>query len=162
PNMPSWRGMDLEEVLRRFEVKEGSLKSPDDVNHEEEEMVLDDFQVEKSAYVLICDEEICSFPLENKDPLDHLIEGKTKPVYNETSNIGKESSIQQILREVEETKDPELSLELLMQAMNLRDKREYDLKASINVNVGHVEVKQDEKYDVSPEIIVNGYNDEME
>ncbi|KAH9292295.1 hypothetical protein KI387_042518, partial [Taxus chinensis] len=80
PDMPSQRGMDLEEALRRFELQEGSPEFPDDANHEEEEMVLDDFQIEKSAYVLIHDEEIFSFPFKDEDSLDHVTQEETKPV----------------------------------------------------------------------------------
>ncbi|KAH9321905.1 hypothetical protein KI387_016544, partial [Taxus chinensis] len=43
-DIPSQIGMDLEEALRRFELQEGNPKFPDDANHEQYEMVLDDFQ----------------------------------------------------------------------------------------------------------------------
>ncbi|KAH9292294.1 hypothetical protein KI387_042517, partial [Taxus chinensis] len=46
--------------------------------------------------------------------------------------------------------------------MNLQDKHESDLKALTSVKVGHVEIKQDEKYDAPPEPMVDGCNDEIE
>ncbi|KAH9326481.1 hypothetical protein KI387_006659, partial [Taxus chinensis] len=53
-------------------------------------MVLDDFQAEKSAYVLIHDEEIFSFPFKDEDSLDHVTHEETNLVYNEPSTSGKE------------------------------------------------------------------------
>ncbi|KAH9289394.1 hypothetical protein KI387_033511, partial [Taxus chinensis] len=49
-----------------------------------------------------------------------------------------------------------------MQAMNLEDQHEADLEASTNVKVGHIEINLDEKYDVPLELMVDGYNDEIE
>ncbi|KAH9311695.1 hypothetical protein KI387_026730, partial [Taxus chinensis] len=70
-DMPSQRDLDFEEAMRRFKLQEGSPELLDDANHEEEDMVLEDFQKEKIAYMLICDEEIFSFPFEDEDSLDH-------------------------------------------------------------------------------------------
>ncbi|KAH9299403.1 hypothetical protein KI387_031085, partial [Taxus chinensis] len=132
--MPSQRYLDFEEVVRRFELQEGSPELPDDTNHEEEEMALDDFQKEKSAYVLIRDGDIFTFPFEDEDSLDHFTQEETNPVYNEPSNNEKEMFVQELLRAAEETEDLELSLELLMQATNLQYKCEADVK------VGHIEI----------------------
>ncbi|KAH9331607.1 hypothetical protein KI387_003715, partial [Taxus chinensis] len=97
-----------------------------------------------------------------EDDLSHAIHGGTIPACDEPVKGLKELFVQELLRATEETEDPELSLKLLMQAMNLQDKRESDLEASTSVKIGHVEIKQDEKSNVSPKPIVDGYNDEME
>lgn len=82
-DMPSQRGMDIEEALRRFELQEGSPEFLEDVNCQEEEMVLDDFQIEKSAYVHIRDEEILSFPFKEEDSIDHVTQEETRPTCDE-------------------------------------------------------------------------------
>ncbi|KAH9308963.1 hypothetical protein KI387_036874, partial [Taxus chinensis] len=58
-------------------------KSPDDVDHEEEEMVLDDFQEEKSVYMIFQYEGLFSFPFGNEDDLSQDIYGEKKSACDE-------------------------------------------------------------------------------
>lgn len=76
PNIPSRRDLDFKEALRRFKLQVGSPKFPDDVKHKEEEMVIDDFQEEKSAYMLFQDEELFSFQFGDEDDLIQAIYGE--------------------------------------------------------------------------------------
>lgn len=86
PSIPFQGGIDLEEVLRNFELQEDGPKLPNDVSNEEEEVVLDDFQVEKSTYMCTHDEEMFSFQFEDKVSLDHVIhEEETNPTCDEIS-----------------------------------------------------------------------------
>ncbi|KAH9318086.1 hypothetical protein KI387_019855 [Taxus chinensis] len=125
-------------------------------------MVLDGLQMEKPPCTLIHEEEMFSFPFGDEDDLNHAIHGGTRPSCDEPTKGSKEQSVQDILRATEETENLELSLELLIQAMNLQDKHESNLEASTSANIGHVEIKRDEKFDVPPKPIVDGHNNKMD
>ncbi|KAH9312092.1 hypothetical protein KI387_027127, partial [Taxus chinensis] len=113
PDIPSRRDLYFEEELRRFKLQEGSSELLDDENHEEEETVLDDFQEEKSDYMLFQNEELLLFPFGDEDDLSQAIYGETKSACNDPLKILKEIFIQGLLRSAKEIEDPEISLELL-------------------------------------------------
>ncbi|KAH9321897.1 hypothetical protein KI387_016536, partial [Taxus chinensis] len=60
------------------------------------------------------------------------------------------------------TEDPEISLEILIQATSLQDKHEAGMEAlTIGAKVGHIEIKKYEKYDTTLELMIDGCNNEM-
>ncbi|KAH9325867.1 hypothetical protein KI387_006045, partial [Taxus chinensis] len=143
--MPSQRGMNLEKALRRFQLHEGSNKFPDDANHEEDEMVLDDFQVsyvEKNQYgkydappnLIIdgCNDEmeIFSFPFEEEDSFhDEEIEERSFEAFKAEVPLEKgviecsdSQDDEEVTKEgVEVKEDLKIIIDLLTRAMVIQD-----------------------------------------
>ncbi|KAH9320608.1 hypothetical protein KI387_015247, partial [Taxus chinensis] len=70
----------------------GSPKFLDNVNHEEEEMVLDEFQVEELSEMFPYDDEVFSIPFEYEYSLDHVIDEEENPTCDEPLKYLKEES----------------------------------------------------------------------
>ncbi|KAH9320673.1 hypothetical protein KI387_015312, partial [Taxus chinensis] len=94
--------------------------------------------------------------------LIQAIYGEKNLACDEPTKVLKEMSIQKMLKAAEENEDPQPSLEILIQAENMQDKCEASLKSLTGVKVSHIKIKQYEKYDVTPELMIDGCNNEME